>query len=145
MVFSLSQYTLLLGGQLSALELTSDDVHRLVVASVPLLDEHFGRLIYKKERKLVLQRRPCLIQCLRGAIQFIQRSTRHLLAVICFATVMLAIAEKLIRRKVKFISLYRAMNLSRYIRKRDMETIVQRSRAGLPECRIILGRFVIRL
>lgn len=150
-VFSMSQYTLLLGGQLSALELTNDDIHRLVIAYVPLLDEHFGRLIFKKERKLVLQCRPCLIRCVRGAIRFVRRktrSTRHLLAVVCFVTVMLAIAEKLIRRKIKFISLYRATNLSRYIRKRDIETIVRRSRAeeeyGLPECRIILDNFIVR-
>ena len=146
--FSTSQYTLLLGGQLSSPYLTGDDAHRLVIASAPLLEDLFQ--MYKKERKLVLARRPCLIRCVRGAAEFVRRrtrSTRHLLAVTCFAAIMLAEKEHLLHTKVEWKRLYHATNISRFILKRDMDIIVRRCMAGeeygLPECRLVLDRLVV--
>ena len=97
----------------------------------------------------MLAHRPCLIRCVRGAIQFVRRtrSTRHLLAVTCFAVVMLAKKEGLLHRKVEWKRLYRATNISQFILKRDMDVIVWRCMAreeyGLPECHLVLDRLVV--
>ena len=150
--FSRSQYTLLLSGALP-LGLSSDDVHRLVVAAAPLIKDNFPT-INKKETKLMLKKRPCLIRSVKGAVHTIRRrhgtrtSIKHLLAVACFAAVILAQEEKLFHRgrRVDFKRLYRATNMSRDIRLKDLRKIVRRAVAGeaygLPEVQVVLDKVV---
>lgn len=148
--FSSSDYTLLLGSHLSSVGMTDDDIHRLVVASAPLLERYFN--FNKRLKRKMLMRRPTLHRCVRGAIRFVRRrtrSTRKLLAVTCVTAVVLAEKEKLLQRKVNLQRLYRGTNLSRSIRRTDIEVIVRQSMAGheygLPDCLIVLdNRLIVR-
>ena len=140
--FSSSVCTLLTRGHLSPQLLTGEDAYRLVLATSPLLRDHFS--LDNQAIKKVQRRRPRLTRCVRNAVakaRFGARgmNTSNVLAVVCFAIMALAKKEKL-RRVVKFTHLYRATNLSRYLNKKEMERIISMSTFDIRECRIVLDR-----
>ena len=147
--FSSSLFTMLTQRQLSGSRMTADDAYRLVLAATPLITANFD--LDKNAMKAVQRRRPRLTRCVRNAVAKVQRrtrgKTRHVIAVACFATMVLANKEKAFgRNKVKYKRLYRSTNLSRYICLKEMKEIMKRSWNGeydVRECRITLDRIVI--
>ena len=147
--FSPSVCTLLVKGQLSGRLMTADDAQRLVLATTPLLSANFD--LDSGAVQAVQSRRPRLTRCVRNAVEKVRSRTRghmrNTLAVVCFATVVLANKEKIFgEQKLKYKRLYRTTNLSRYISLKEMKEIVARTWDGdfdARECRIILDKIII--
>lgn len=148
-IFSPSVCTLLTKGQLSGRLMTADDAHRLVMATTPLITDNFD--LSKEDIRKMQRKRPRLTRCVRNAVEKVRRRTRghmrNILPVVCFATMVLANKEKMFGRlKLKYKRLYRATNLSRYIRLKEMKEIVTRTWNGdfdVRECRIALDKVVV--
>ena len=71
------------------------------------------------------------MKCSNKSAQQDARNTCHILAVACFATVVLASKEKVFGKKVKYKRLYRTTNLSRYIKLKEMKDIMKRTWNGI--------------
>jgi hypothetical protein len=125
--FSPSAMTLLTSGSLSDGEMTDEDAHRLVVAGTPLIADHFSTSV-KRRQQAILKRRPRLARCVRRTMRAVWRSCgsscRHLIGISCIVAIVLADREGIIGPKTVITSLYRAINLSRYISTRQIYDIV---------------------
>ena len=158
--FSSSFCTVIVGGPMSA-AMSPDDTHRLVVAASQLIKENF--VVSKNSLAQCLQFRPRLIQCVRQAIMKASSRTNgrlcHILAVVAYATMMLADRERIVPKRPNFKKLRMKTNLYRYILMDEMKEIVrtmdtevmvnqeevpkERRQIALrciPECRVVVSR-----
>ena len=141
------------------------DAHRLVIAASQLLKDNFS--VTNKALKEVQKNRPRLVQCVREAIAKATSRTRgrfrHILAVVAFATMMLADREHILPKKVVFQKHRERTNLYRYILMEEMKRIIhttdvvaeeetpeeegrgrrQVALRSLPNCSVTLNRIVV--
>lgn len=68
--FSITQYTLVLSGNLA--NLSPEDGHRLTLASKPIIQTKFGALISKRAVKQLVANRPTLTQTLRNMVHAVR-------------------------------------------------------------------------
>lgn len=127
--FSPSLSTLLTEGQLSGRLMTAEDAHRLVMATIPLMKANF--ILNCEDIKAITRQRPRLTRCIRNVVEKVRtrthKNTRNILAVVCCATMVLANEENVFgSERIRYKQLYRATNLSRFIRLREMKEIVRR-------------------
>ena len=124
--FSSYYCTLVVREPVSASVIIAEDVHRLVIAATHVLKENFR--LNQKDMKAVQCYRPSLIRCVRDTLAKVKRRTkgnlRHILAVVSFATMVLAEQEKIIPKKSNLKKLNTSTNLYRYILMREMKAIV---------------------
>ena len=146
--FSPSVCTLLTEGQLSGRLMSAADVQRLVRATTPMLRDAFN---LKNPMIRAIQRiRPRLTRVVRNTVERVRRNTRgrmsKILAVVCFAIVVLANKEKIFAEKLNYKRLYRMTNLSRYVTVKEVNKVIERTWDGdydTRECRIVLDKLVI--
>ena len=113
--FSSSLCTIIIRGSVSASGsvVSPDDAHRLVLVASQLVKDNF--VIGKRRLMQCQKNRPRLVHCITEAITKVRSRTsgklRHVLAVVAFATVMLAYQEKILARKPSYKKLRSKMNL----------------------------------
>ena len=152
--FSTSMCSIIVRGSVSGRDISHEDAHRLVMASSQLIKENF---VIGKSRLMQCQKfRPRLVQCVARAIRKSTSRTngrlRHVLAVVAFATVVLADQENILARPPNYTRLRRKTNLYRYIKKAEMdeiarntdveEEIPQRRRIPLRTFRVAIDRTI---
>ena len=129
--FSPSAFTMMMQGDMSSGGMTSVDAQRMVTAATPLMRDYFS--LTQREIKKIVDPRPRLTRCVRNAVTTVRAkttSTRHL-SVACIAAILLARdEEKLLRTKVKFTRICRSTNLSRFMKLKKLEHIVQKADNG---------------
>lgn len=129
--FSPSVYTMILQGNLSTGGLTRIDAQRMITATIPLIKDYFS--LSPKQIKQVIDPRPRLTRCIRNAVTAVRAktaSTRHLLSVVCIVAIILARDEKLLHTSINFQRIYRATNLSRFVRLKQLELIISKADSG---------------
>ena len=126
--FSSSFCTVIVRGPLSA-AISPQDTHRLVVAASQLIRDNF--YLRKKDLAKATESRPRLIHCVKQAIAKARSRTsgrlRHVLAVVAYATMMLADREKLLQRRVNFKPLRTKTNLYQFITMAEVKDIIRGS------------------
>lgn len=155
--FSTSMCSIVVGGSVSGRDISHEDAHRLVMASSQLIKDNF--VIGKRRIMQCQQFRPRLVQCVARAIRKSSSRTngmlRYVLAVVAFATVVLAHQENILARPPNYTKLRRKTNLYRYIKKAEMDEIVrntdveaeeeevpQRRRIPLRTFRVVIDRTI---
>jgi hypothetical protein len=146
--FSPCVCTLLTEGQLSGRLMSAEDVQRLVLATTPLLMDNFD--LDSRAVRAIQRSRPRLTRVVRNAVERVRRNTRgrmsNILAVVCFATVVLTNKEKILEEKLNYKNLYRSTNMYRYISVKQMNELISRTWNGdfdSRECRIVLDKIVV--